>query len=479
MPTVRMETQGTIVGAGLTGTFHTWQDGERERDDEQLGVRRERTLRIGDRAWVENANGNVRELHGVLLRRARTEWLIESGNFVHEPERVRYLRSDVVNGRRSFVVEVTANQGSAETVYIDATTFLPARFAYVDGDGMTTVDPSDWRTVEGHAVAYRSVVSDGERAFDLVQTTTDVKIGRPIDETVFAPFRSRQLGGDAPATIPLVERDGHYFCVASVNGRSYTFLIDSGAQNILIDSRVARELGLVEEGALEIRGTQRSGGLHTARIARLQLGSVYLDDVVASSIDIASSTGGLLKIDGILGYPLFASGLVKLDFAHRAMLVGPPGSFKVTGAKLDLDVDRGLAETLLQINGAAVAPFIVDTGSTQEVLLFRPYVDRHPGVVPFTGIRGSNFGFGGASNTYRTELGRLNVGGFELYHRSTDVVLETTGAFADRFAAGNVGLGVLRNFVLTFDEPNAALYVERGADFDDGRRRNGSTNASR
>ena len=50
-------------------------------------------------------------------------------------------------------------------------------------------------------------------------------------------------------------------------------------------------------------------------------------------------------------------------------------------------------------------------------------------------------------------------------------MLATRGAFADRFDAGNVGLGILRNFVLTFDMAHDALYVERGADFDDGRAR--------
>ncbi|MBD5607072.1 MAG: hypothetical protein IAI48_18605 [Candidatus Eremiobacteraeota bacterium] len=47
----------------------------------------------------------------------------------------------------------------------------------------------------------------------------------------------------------------------------------------------------------------------------------------------------------------------------------------------------------------------------------------------------------------------------------------TRGAFADRFDAGNVGLGIMKNFIVTFDEPHAAMYLERGADFDDGHTR--------
>jgi hypothetical protein len=42
------------------------------------------------------------------------------------------------------------------------------------------------------------------------------------------------------------------------------------------------------------------------------------------------------------------------------------------------------------------------------------------------------------------------------------------GAFADRVDAGNVGLGVLKNFVVTFDLGQAAMYLTPGAEFDDG-----------
>jgi hypothetical protein len=45
------------------------------------------------------------------------------------------------------------------------------------------------------------------------------------------------------------------------------------------------------------------------------------------------------------------------------------------------------------------------------------------------------------------------------------------GAFADRIDAGNVGLGILKNFVVTFDLTNSALYLEKGEGFDDGRLR--------
>ncbi len=76
-------------------------------------------------------------------------------------------------------------------------------------------------------------------------------------------------------------------------------------------------------------------------------------------------------------------------------------------------------------------------------------------------------------DSYRTALDRLDIGGIALFHTEVDVMQATSGAFADRFDAGNIGLGVLKNFVVTFDDSAGALYVERGSLFDDGRSRAG------
>jgi hypothetical protein len=56
--------EGTLAGQGLTGTFHILRDGTNEREDDVLGPRHETSLRLGERIYVRNANGNVRELRG-------------------------------------------------------------------------------------------------------------------------------------------------------------------------------------------------------------------------------------------------------------------------------------------------------------------------------------------------------------------------------------------------------------------------------
>ena len=467
---VRLQTRGTVSGAGLAGEFHTWLDGDRERTDQNLGPRSERILRLGDRVWFSDANGDVREYTGLLARRARTDRFIDSGDFAKFPERCALRGRSDIDGRPAFALEVAARGGEPETVYLDAATGLPLRVGYDDDDGYSTIDFSDWRTIEGHAFPFRVVSSDGDHAFDTVQITTAVETTLPVDPNVFAPFVPRYIDMRAPETVSLDVRDGHLFTSVRIGGRPYTFLVDTGAQSILIDKRVAAEQGLEAIGALQASGAARTGGLQIVQIGELDIGSGRLHDLVATTIDLAASTSGAFRIDGILGYPFFAAALVRLDPAHKTMTFGPPDSFALSGERIPIETDRAFPEADVRIDETA-AHVIVDTGNAAELLLYRPFVEKHPGIVPFTQNGRHSFGIGGSTPSYRTTLERLSFGTVPFYQVDTDVMMAKRGAFADRFDAGNVGLGILRNFVVTFDEPHAALYFERGADFDDGRRR--------
>jgi hypothetical protein len=101
-------------------------------------------------------------------------------------------------------------------------------------------------------------------------------------------------------------------------------------------------------------------------------------------------------------------------------------------------------------------------------LLYRPFVDAHPGLVPVTANGRRSWGIGGPAPTYATVVETLGLGDITLYDTPTEVMLATRGAFADRVDAGNIGLGILRKFVATFDFGASALYLERGPAFDGG-----------
>ena len=472
-PLDRYVASGTLAGDSLTGTFTSWHDGNCNRDDQVLGPRSESVIGCGTGLYLRDSNGNVRELRGILYRRGLTDHFIESGDFAKEPERSTYRGTAKIDGRNTYMLDVTAKGGQTETIYLDAETGLPDRMAYDDDDGRTTVDLSDWRSVNGHRFPFHSVVSNGDRAFDLVGVTTSIVPEAAVPAGTFVPPPSRSIDMPRPATIAVTLRDGHLYVPVTIHGATYNFLIDTGSANVVIDERVAKAAGLKEEGVLQANGAARTGGLHVERLDDLQIGTGHLRDIIVASLDLGSATAGAFHIDGILGFPLFAAATVRLDYAKSQMTFGPPGSIAGEGAKLDLDLDRSIQETSATLNRDVQGQFVLDTGDGAEMLLYKPFVDRHAGIVPITDTSRSSYGVGGATSSYRTTLDWLQIGGISVYHVGVDVMLSTSGAFADRFDAGNIGYGVLKNFILTFDDRSGTLYLERGAAFDDGRSKGG------
>ena len=358
----RFEIMGNIVGGGSEGSFHIWHDGEDERMDQRLGLRDALTIRVGDRFFFMDESGYAREYHGVLLRRARTEALVDSGELAAAPQCCRLLRFTQIAGHAAYELAVTAEGGDTELVYLDAQTALPFRLVYDEDDGQTTIDISDWRTVNGRRFAFRAVSSDGDHAYDLRQITSSITVSGAIDPALFIVPRSRGIETHGVQHIALIEHDGHFFVPVRIDGRTYSFLLDSGAQGILLDRHTARALHVREEGTLEVSGAQRTGGLRLARLDALHIGAATLRDPIVATMDLGASTHGAFRIDGILGYPFFASAVVRVDFARKMMSFGHPGSLTVQGDAVDVDLDRGLSEAMLDADGVR-APFMIDTGN--------------------------------------------------------------------------------------------------------------------
>lgn len=467
-----IEIKGTISGIALQGSFHSWHDPVHDRLDQMLGARTETTLRIGDREYIQNSSGDVRELGGLLAHRQITQDFILSGDLITKPQYSKLIgETTLPDGRGAYQVEVTPPNGQPQTVYFDSKTWLIDRIEYVDADGTATIDYSDYHTVDGAVVPFKEIDSDGDHQYDITERTETVRIDKTIDPGVFKPLQSTVIQIAKSQTVPIVERSGHIYAQVVIRGKSYWFLIDTGAQSVVLDSQVATDQTLLTQGELEVRGAQRTGGLGIAQLDDIHIGTATLPVHDVAVLNLNTSTEGAFPIQGILGYPFFAAAEVRLDFDAMTMTFGTPGSLKSLGEKLALDVDRSTPEVSGKVNGVE-GSFLVDTGNGNELLVFHPFILAHAGVVPYVGAKSiSSYGVGGSTTAVAVIIDQLDIGSYRLFNRYANVILSDQGAFADRFDAGNIGLGTLRNFVVTFDLANAAMYLQQGAHFDDGRYR--------
>lgn len=468
-----LHVQGTVEGLGLQGTFEDWRDGERERYDETLGVRAQRTLRVGGIEWIRNANGDVRELRGIVERRQITDDAIDSGDFARHPEYVVFLgRAQLTDGRDVWKMRVEPPGGEPFGIAIDATNFMIDEKAYVDGDGVTSIDYFDYRVARGALYANVNVESNGDRAYDVTSRVSSVVVDEPIDSAVFAPLQSAVVDLTAPVRAPLLADKGHFFVRGSARGKPLLLLVDSGSQGLFLDTAAAQRLGLTPEGTLEVSGSKRVAGRGVAALDRIDIADAKLPAYVVSILDLSAVTYNGAAVDGVLGYPFFAAADVRIDPDTLTLTLGKPGTLPQRGTAVSIDTDRELPEVAARINGVE-GRFLVDTGNSNDLLLYHAFVKAHPGVVFYgTSHRfAENSGVGGGSAAVPVTVSQLQIGPFKLYNRYTDVMLADSGAFADGNEGGNIGLGTLKNFVLTFDDAHRTLYLERARAFDDGRYR--------
>lgn len=466
-----VELTGVVSGAALQGTFHSWRSGGDQRYDENTGVRGESNFRLNGREYAVNENGAVRELRGLLLQRQRTEDFIEGDGFVTQPQYDRFLGAQQLpDGRDVYALEVAPPQGQPETIYLDRKTAMLDRVAYDDTDGVDTQDYYDYKLFAGVLIAQRSIESNGDHAFDLNRETVDVLIDRPIAAGIFALPPSPTVQTAVPVTVPLEMHDAHDYVRVKILGREYTFLLDSGAQAVVLDAHVAKEAGLTPQGQLEVAGAQRTGGLGVAALDAIEIGGVTLPVRMVTVLDLRGVTGAL-PIDGILGYPFFAAAEIRIDPDAQTMTFAKPGALPATGASFDVDSDRELVELQAKINGT-MGRFVVDTGNGNELLVYGPFIRAHAGLIEYAGGRfANNMGVGGSARAVGATVDELDLGPYRFFNNYANVMLGSQGAFADRFSAGNIGLGLLKNFILTFDLANAKLYAKPAAHFDDGRYR--------
>ena len=264
------------------------RDGTNEREDDVLGPRHETTLRLGDRIFVRNANGNVRELRGYLHRRALTEDLLDSGAFAAHPELARFAGwGDVERRARLAARSARCRRRAGDAV--DRLRQRPAAAAGISRRRRPVV-----RRVRRLARGRRSQDSVSLRCSPTATAVSTrcsrrrrCAIDQPVDPAAFAPLKPRLLATDRVHTVPLVEREGHVGVTVQCAGRDWFFLLDTGAQSILVDTsgpqsrrhRAARRARSARRDAQ--RRSRRRGPAVACDRRRARL-----DDVVVSSLDI-------------------------------------------------------------------------------------------------------------------------------------------------------------------------------------------------
>jgi hypothetical protein len=366
--------------------------------------------------------------------------------------------SDVLEGRPAYVVHVQPNGGNPADLYFDASTDRLVKTVAQTAQGTDTTVNSDYQTVQGVPVAMHSVETD-PTGTTTITTTVQARFSAVIPSGALArpPYVSRgHVAGriTVPFRSDAVGRVGHIVIPVSLDGKIATLIFDSGGGNFLVPAG-ARRLGLKTSGALATGGagtTEQMSGF--APVALVNFGGARLAQqnflVTPLGYPLLHPRIGV-EPEGLIGYEYLANFRVIVRYADRQMDVEPfdtappPG-----GVTLPFYSDSRHAFVKATIDGID-GYYLLDTGNAGGLVLNAPFVAENH-LFPNGGITyESPGGVGGGFSVIAAAAKTFSLAGVTFSDVPITIPQVTSGFFATRGVAGNLGSGILSRFTLVFD----------------------------
>jgi hypothetical protein len=260
--------------------------------------------------------------------------------------------------------------------------------------------------------------------------------------------------------------NNHIIVEGKIDGHGpFPLLVDSGGHDILTPSALAA-LALKSQGSEPASGAgenaQTSG---YARVKEIDAGGAVLVDQTVVTLDFSPREVEGLQLGGMLGVEFLERFVVQIDYeASTLTLIDAKGFEAAQAERGAIAIPIKFYAHMPQINGAIdgrSARWNIDTGARDEVTLTSPFVAAnalryaYPGGVEMT----TGWGVGGPSRAYAVRAGRVALGSATIERPVINLSSAKHGSFSDADYDGNVGSGLLKRFVTTFDYAHQMMYL--------------------
>jgi len=266
----------------------------------------------------------------------------------------------------------------------------------------------------------------------------------------------------------------------------FRFLIDTGSDRIVLDASLKDRAGVSVVGNASMRGA--GSGPQQIEIARpIELsisksggesGMTFKhQQPVIMPIASALGASGKLPFDGIIGLPFFENRIVQIDFAAgEVRFLKKVPAANAGDIELPMTIERGypfLSGSFTPLRkGQPLKPirgkFMIDIGSFHGVMIDWPIVEKFGLLDPDDPEQievEAGSGVGGKIAPFR----RANIANLKLNDSKipwSHVVLRTDAGGRPPVAGriGNIGLGFLRDYLITFDYDNEKIVLQKNQD---------------
>jgi hypothetical protein len=158
---------------------------------------------------------------------------------------------------------------------------------------------------------------------------------------------------------------------AKINGVEGLFVLDTGAQNIVVSGAFARRAGLEAMGHGQIGGPAIDEKVDTGIASTIAIGDAVLSNAMVYF--------GTKKLDdegpdGLLGFDVFAGALVSLDVENSTLQIADPDGvdpLSLSGIHVRTDLGDGTPNVPMRLEPRIEIYAVLDTGNPAGILI--PY----------------------------------------------------------------------------------------------------------
>jgi outer membrane lipoprotein-sorting protein len=470
-----------IVPGGLTGKVKNYfKYPDKLRTEMDLKVVKQLTVYDGEKGWVQDANGQVRELAGMELEQTKSELYFSLYGYLF-PERakgkVEYLGREEAGGINYHVVQATPEGCDPVKMFINPETYLIDKTVSKYDIVVATNYFSDYKDFGGIKVATSMVINTGDTTYNIRTTLTNIQLNPELSDDLFKMPSPQAKDYHFPPGKTFVEilfvlNSNHIYIPVKISGsKQLSFILDTGAGGPVLETQTAKDLGLKTIGKFEGRGAgEGTQEVNLVSLSSLRLGDLVIDSVSAATIVLKplSKYEGM-PVDGILGYDIFSKFVVKVDYENQKLTLYEPSSFEYTGKGeiLPITLEESHPHIKAKVDDQYEGNFVIDTGARSSLVLSTPFVQKYDlgaktgkKIDVFSGI-----GIGGKAPGTVTRVKSIEIGKFNIPAPVTTLSSSEKGAFASEKIDGNIGGGILKRFTVIFDYPNKQMILEPNNNF--------------
>jgi predicted aspartyl protease len=368
-------------------------------------------------------------------------------------------------------LSIAPKGGKRFDAWFDTRTHLLTKITYDLQFFHVTETYSDYRREGNLLLAHRIAVDPGMGSAGIdTSELTRVSFAAAATRSTYACPKIRPTGvkinSAGSSTVPFRLLNNHIYFQAKVNGKGpYTFILDTGGHTLL-SPHLVQDLGLkpvgeaVTSGAGE--GHETTGFVRYDEIA---IGDLRQTHQVGLATKIYDASIEGIPVDGMEGFELIRRVVTTIDYGKQIITFTDPAKFKAR-RELGVAVPFVFYDHLPFVEGTiAGLPvlFDIDTGSRSQIDLTSPFVLAHDLKARFA--KGTSavvgWGVGGPARSYVVRLASLKLGSVEVHDVVAGLSEARGGSLSDPNFQGNIGSGLLKQFVVTLDYAHQLMYLKR------------------